>query len=982
MDDWPNETSATVRPPEVNFWDTKYFAWNCSATLLWMLCCCLCLLATRFCRFCQNTNLLARCVFFVILNLLDQSTKAALVFVVWRGGHWYLLFILISAYCFVSFSCVLGAFSYSDSQKSKCNTCVYFPFTFVFMGLLQGIHVQLVLDDYEIQREQQNEGGDGELPVPTMTPARFQYRGVDGVFEGSVSAMVALFLLLRVPRVSLSESEIIVFELSAIIALLTAGLSVMEVDYRTSASVQHRLKSSAFALVLHALFRISDVWSRLLTIVISAVILWDSGLWWAIAVAGLIDILFGIILLVRLGGRDPIWHAVWMVGVVFFFVNIMQFVDAPGLSLQAKRISRIIAPLRMMVSAGIGVFLSVSHAGLINTDEVPSVFLVWSFSTGSYLILLRMYAVKLKPVADVGMAVSDGDTETLHRLLRSGELVLDVNRCGSDGFAPVHIAAVMGRLDCLQLLLEEKADVQARTEDASRDTALHLAADRNQVAIVRFLCGEDDSGATLNLQNAYGDTALHVAARKHNVEIIRELLRVFAVDTSITNKMGKTPLQCAPTEEFRFAQGSGECLCIELLERAEAAAMVAVEEGAVERKSTPASLDSAFVVSEVSVPLISLNQNEERTILAIESTVKSSATMSPVGSVATNCGISSFLLSAGTGAVGRSVMTYISAYASLGGETSTPSVTFDDFTEIETLGSGAYGKVHLVRQKSSGEMYALKIMDKAKFRSQKITSKAFAEQFILKTIRHPFIVSLHYAFQGSSFWALVMEYCPNGDLQDILGKYGTPGLRPNDAGRFGGEVLLALNHLHNRNVIFRDLKLENVIVSAEFHAKLTDFGFAKQLYKTNGAMTRCGSHGYVAPELMANTGEYTLAVDLYSFGVLMFMLLSGGDPSQKHPGKRRPPATHPQLRRRLSDIEQHTPRPDWASEALGGLELILILTADDPKKRTTCNEIKAHHFLQAILGKPVDCLILEAEVAETMAPTLTSSTASSFSKWR
>merc|ERR1712224_698587 len=113
----------------------------------------------------------------------------------------------------------------------------------------------------------------------------------------------------------------------------------------------------------------------------------------------------------------------------------------------------------------------------------------------------------------------------------------------------------------------------------------------------------------------------------------------------------------------------------------------------------------------------------------------------------------------------------------------------------------------------------MKIMDKEKFRAQKITNKAISEQFILKTTRHPFIVGLNYAFQGSDFWALVMDFCPNGDLHDELLRNGKPGLYMVECARLAGQTLLAIEHLHKISVIFRDLKLENVLLDEQFNAK-------------------------------------------------------------------------------------------------------------------------------------------------------------------
>merc|ERR1719265_1470775 len=120
---------------------------------------------------------------------------------------------------------------------------------------------------------------------------------------------------------------------------------------------------------------------------------------------------------------------------------------------------------------------------------------------------------------------------------------------------------------------------------------------------------------------------------------------------------------------------------------------------------------------------------------------------------------------------------------------------FEDFIEIKKLGEGAFGKVTLVRYKQTDELFAMKIMNKAMFKAQKMTSKAISEQYLLKTSRHPFIVGLIYAFQGSTFWALVMELCPNGDLHDDLIRRGKPGIEIAEAARMSGQSLLAVAYL-------------------------------------------------------------------------------------------------------------------------------------------------------------------------------------------
>jgi len=281
----------------------------------------------------------------------------------------------------------------------------------------------------------------------------------------------------------------------------------------------------------------------------------------------------------------------------------------------------------------------------------------------------------------------------------------------------------------------------------------------------------------------------------------------------------------------------------------------------------------------------------------------------------------------------------------------------DDFAEIKAVGEGAFGKVVMVKHKKTGEIFAMKLMDKAKFKAQKITRKAVSEQFILKTTRHPFIVSLHYAFQGSTFWALVMDYCPNGDLQKLLVDYGTPHLPFKETARYAGEVLLAIEHLHGIRVIFRDLKLENVVIDTKWRARVTDFGLAKKLQTEADAKTMCGSYGYAAPEIMMNTGRYTYAVDLYSFGVMLYMMVSGGEESTKKK-QRLPPVRHSSLRRKLRDAEQNKALK-WVAPELGAWELLMMLTAENATDRTTCAKVKEHRFFEQQLGRPVKQLLTE-----------------------
>jgi len=234
-----------------------------------------------------------------------------------------------------------------------------------------------------------------------------------------------------------------------------------------------------------------------------------------------------------------------------------------------------------------------------------------------------------------------------------------------------------------------------------------------------------------------------------------------------------------------------------------------------------------------------------------------------------------------------------------------------DFDMIRTIGCGEFGQVCQVRWRATQDIFAMKRLSKLEYARRRITEKARREAMILQAARgHPFVVELYFAIESIYEWALVMEYCPHGDLQQLLLAEGSPGLELGRIVKIAAEVTLALEHLHSRGIAFRDLKLENVVLGQDGHAKLTDFGLAKQIEggrdaiaeaeRNGGAYaaftkTFCGSYGYTAPEVSLRRQVHGFAADMYSFGVLLLMLLIGGEVqhiAQGPPWERRlPPET-------------------------------------------------------------------------------------------
>ncbi|GAB9464656.1 hypothetical protein Gpo141_00002084 [Globisporangium polare] len=198
-----------------------------------------------------------------------------------------------------------------------------------------------------------------------------------------------------------------------------------------------------------------------------------------------------------------------------------------------------------------------------------------------------------------------------------------------------------------------------------------------------------------------------------------------------------------------------------------------------------------------------------------------------------------------------------------------------DFELLSVIGQGAFGKVLLVRHSTTSKVHAMKIISKKFLIERESVHYMKTERDVMTKIRHPFVISLTYAFQSESKVYLVMDYQPGGELFSYLREEGT---FTEDTVRFYlAEMILALEHLHSHGIIHRDLKPENVLISREGHVKLTDFGLAKEYQEGDELLTVCGTQEYMAPEMLLGKG-YDSAVDWWSLGALAHEMLMGKPP--------------------------------------------------------------------------------------------------------
>ncbi|KAG7312324.1 hypothetical protein JYU34_001805 [Plutella xylostella] len=199
-----------------------------------------------------------------------------------------------------------------------------------------------------------------------------------------------------------------------------------------------------------------------------------------------------------------------------------------------------------------------------------------------------------------------------------------------------------------------------------------------------------------------------------------------------------------------------------------------------------------------------------------------------------------------------------------------------DLRIIATLGIGGFGRVELVQiQGDASRSFALKQMKKAQIVETRQQQHIMSEKEIMSEMNCEFIVKLYKTFKDRKYLYMLMETCLGGELWTIL----------RDKGQFDDAttrfytacVVEAFHYLHSRNIIYRDLKPENLLLDSKGYVKLVDFGFSKKLQASRKTWTFCGTPEYVAPEVIMNRG-HDISADYWSLGVLMFELLTGSPP--------------------------------------------------------------------------------------------------------
>jgi len=266
----------------------------------------------------------------------------------------------------------------------------------------------------------------------------------------------------------------------------------------------------------------------------------------------------------------------------------------------------------------------------------------------------------------------------------------------------------------------------------------------------------------------------------------------------------------------------------------------------------------------------------------------------------------------------------------------------DFYTIHKEIGRGTFSIVKEATQKATGEKYALKFIDK-KFVDQEDLVLLRREIDIMKKVSHKNVLSLKEIYESKDNITLVMELVTGGELFFKIVERGSYSEK--DASNIIRQILDGVKYLHSLGICHRDLKPENLLVSTVDDVetiKIADFGLSKVFAGGQQLETSCGTPDYAAPEVLLGEKAYDNSVDLWSVGVITYVLLCGYPPFYA--------TSQPALFEKIIKANYNFPNPEWSVISDTAKDFIKNLLLLDPKKRLTAEQCLEHPFLKGGAG--------------------------------
>ncbi|KAF2094700.1 Pkinase-domain-containing protein [Rhizodiscina lignyota] len=267
----------------------------------------------------------------------------------------------------------------------------------------------------------------------------------------------------------------------------------------------------------------------------------------------------------------------------------------------------------------------------------------------------------------------------------------------------------------------------------------------------------------------------------------------------------------------------------------------------------------------------------------------------------------------------------------------------------KTIGAGSMGKVKLAKNTETGEQVAVKIVPRVSTDEHRTPQereradhskeiRTAREAAIVSLVNHPYICGMRDVVRTNYHWYMLFEYVNGGQMLDYIISHGR--LKEKQARKFGRQIASALDYCHRNSIVHRDLKIENILISKTGDIKIIDFGLSNLFSPQSHLKTFCGSLYFAAPELL-QAKQYTgPEVDVWSFGIVLYVLVCGKVPFDDQ--------SMPQLHAKIK--KGHVEYPPWLSQECKNLISRMLVT--DPKQRASLQEIMNHPWMTKGFGGP------------------------------